>query len=572
MKTCLGLMLSMFLASMLAATNVETLEAKEFQITGEFTSDNVSDVNATVLVSQEVLTETGLIEAVELAKGEFNDGEVLLSGTIDSPTFATITVTFDEYDAISTAAVIAPEDDLLFHVLQTEDGKPNQLMFVGNVRLHKDESKKFTVMGDLSSLEEIVQGTQVSMVGRDGEGSKDYGSVLIAESGTFKIENEIDEPRVVWIRVQNAQGFYSNSQIILEPQASISLVPDTQSSGLLTRSDGVFHATLIDSWAKNEKYLAMDEARRSASEEYQKKMASSQDTAEPQVLEDELKETITILALSQGIPPVEECKHVDLAQVKIGQEDYFEATLPRHVKIQKEMGRFRDRALEDIAQFSKEPIASLLAFELGAFGVFSHEFYRSLVVIDELTSRLDDDLVERRLSPLRSSIEPLIEDAINNRNLVPGQKAPMFSLPDLEGVDVSLQQVLETNDVVLVEWWASWCGPCIEKFPKLKKLHASYREAGFQVITLNVDETYEEWKQESDKQELPWLDLGEGEEEGPVSTSYGIQRYPMGYVVDNKGCIVQKDLGTDMLAEFLAEKLSEIPKDVDLESTDASSE
>ena len=119
----------MSLASMLAATETETTGENKFSITGGFISENVSDISATVLVSQEVLTESGLIEAVELAKGEFMDGEVLLSGTIDSPTFATITVTFDEYDALSIAAVIATDDDLLFRVLQADDGTPNQLMF-----------------------------------------------------------------------------------------------------------------------------------------------------------------------------------------------------------------------------------------------------------------------------------------------------------------------------------------------------------------------------------------------------------------------------------------------------------
>lgn len=572
MKICLGIMLSMSLASMLAGTEMDTLEAKEFSITGEFMSESVSDINATVLVSQEVLSETGVIEAVELATGMFSDGEVVLSGTIDSPTFATITVSFDDYDALSIAAVIAPDDDLLFRVLQADDGTPNQLMFEGRVRFHDDESKKIKVMGDLSSLEEFVPGTTVGIGGFDGEGSKNYGSVLVAKDGTFKIENMLNEPRVIRIQVRNAQGFNYVSKTVLEPQASISLIPDTSGSTLTTHSDSGFHAALVESWEKSEKYLALDEARRSALEASQKQMASSQETAELQVLEDELEETTPILALSHGIPPVEECEHVDLTQVKIGQEDYFEATMPRHIKVQKEMTRFRDRALEDIAEFSEDPMESLLAFELGAFGIFSEEFYRGLDVMDELATRLEDDLVERRLLPWRSRLAPLIEDEINSRNLVPGQKAPKFTLPDLEGADVSLQQALETNDLVLVEWWASWCGPCIAKFPELKKLYASYQDAGFQVITINVDETYDEWKQESDKHKLPWIDLGEGEEAGPVSTSYGIQRYPMGYLVDNEGCIVQKDLGTDMIAEFLDEQLGEMPEDDDMNSTDASSE
>lgn len=106
--------------------------------------------------------------------------------------------------------------------------------------------------------------------------------------------------------------------------------------------------------------------------------------------------------------------------------------------------------------------------------------------------------------------------------------------------------------------WTMLC-----KISELKELYATYQAAGFQVITVNLDETSEEWKQESEKQNLSWIDLGEGDEEGLVSTSYGIQQIPMGYVVDNKGCIVLKDLGTDVLAEFLVEKLGEISVDID---------
>ena len=190
MKTCLGLMLTVWLASMFAASETGTLGTNEFSITGEFTSESVSNLDATVLVSQEVLTETVVIEAVEIASGEFVDGEARLSGTIDGPTLVTITVTFEDYDSISIAGVIAPDDDLLFRVIQADDGTPNQLMFVGNVRLNENEANKFTVWGDLSSLQAELQRTTDKVTGyRDGKvGTINYGSVQVAENGTFKIE------------------------------------------------------------------------------------------------------------------------------------------------------------------------------------------------------------------------------------------------------------------------------------------------------------------------------------------------------------------------------------------------
>ena len=597
------MLLPVWLVSILIATGTETLEAKEFSITGEFALEGKLDVQATVLVSQEVLTESGSIEAVELATGEFIDGEVLLSGTIDSPTFATITVTFVDYDALSIAAVIAPDDDLLFRVLQAEDGTPSQLMFVGTMRLNKDESKKFTVTGDLSSLQAELQGTTVKVTGYgDGKvGTINYGSVLVAENGTFRIENEIDEPRVVWIIINNDKGLNSVSQTILEPQVSISLASDDQGSELVLLSDSDFHSSLIESWAKSDDYLALGEAHRVALEEYQKEMAALQaaagqkaqeegnesknttettasndgsDTSQDD-LENESKETLPILALANGIPPIKECEHVDLTQVKPGIMDYVESTYPEYFKLQSEMTQFRYRALEQIASTSNDPMEALLAIEIDAFGTLSEGKFRALDVIDRLAPRLDDDVALRRLAPLRSKLEPDVKLEIANRNLVPGQKAPKFTLPDLEGADVSLQQALESNDVVLVEFWASWCGPCIRKMPVLKKLHASYTESGFQVLTINTDKHFDEWKQESEKHQLEWIDLaeleGDGDSPTPVQSSYGVLRLPTGYLVDKQGCIVQKDLRIDMLTEFLVEKYGEMPEDDDSESTEASS-
>ncbi len=601
MKTCFGLMLSMSLASMLAATETETLGTNEFLITGEFSSENTSDVNATALVSQEVLAESGSIEAVELAKGEFVDGEVLLSGTIDSPTLVTVSVTFNDTDPISISVVLSPDDKLLFRVLQADDGTPKQLMFVGNVCFTENEAKKFTVTGDLSSLYAGRVEATVKLIGfGDGMvGTKHYGSVLVAENGTFAIENEIDEPCLLWILtdVKIKWGLSFVSETILEPQVSISLAPDTQARQIVVHSNGDYHSSLIDSWVKSEEYLALDDAYLGAFKEYIEEKAARREAAEPQMQEErnesgskaetttnndsldssqdylagENEETSEILTLSLGIPPIKECEHVDLTQVKPGVMDYVESTYPEYFKLQREMTQFRYRALEKIASTSDDPIEALLAVELGAFRLHSDQKFRALEVMAKLAPRLDDDVAFRRLTPLRSQIEPVVQLAIANRNLVPGQKAPTFKLPNLEGVEVSLQQALDSNDVVLVEFWASWCESCIARMPDLKKLHASYKEAGFQVLTINKDAHYDVWKQESEKLELPWLDLGEGEEEGPVSTSYGIQRYPMGYVVDNKGCIVQKDLGTDMLAEFLDEKLGEIPEEVESESTDPNS-
>ena len=356
MKQLCGTVLLVSLTSLVIAAEPELPNSKEFSIIGEIISESELDVNATAVVSQKNLNEENFVQSAELVTGIFVDDEVVLSDSIDVPTPVTISVSVADFDTISTSVVIAPGDDLIFRVLIAETGEPNQLLFVSSVRLHEDEAMKFTIMGDLSSLETEMKGTSVKIRGYgDGNvGSMDWGSVFVADDGTFKIENTIDEPRVVWIYVQNDEGFNAVSQTILESQVSISLFPDTGGSGLITRSDSDLHATLIESWANSEKYLALDDAHSSALAEYQANMAALQEAAKRQTQEesnesetesgssfdkndsenhqiavkDESKEITPILALSHGIPPSGGCEHVDLDQVKPGMMDYVASTYP----------------------------------------------------------------------------------------------------------------------------------------------------------------------------------------------------------------------------------------------------
>ena len=66
------------------------------------------------------------------------------------------------------------------------------------------------------------------------------------------------------------------------------------------------------------------------------------------------------------------------------------------------------------------------------------------------------------------------------------RKAANFKLPDLDGKSVELQALLK-NGPVLVDFWATWCKPCIKAFPELEALHQKYKKRGLQVIGINED-------------------------------------------------------------------------------------
>lgn len=161
------------------------------------------------------------------------------------------------------------------------------------------------------------------------------------------------------------------------------------------------------------------------------------------------------------------------------------------------------------------------------------------------------------------------EQQRNDKKLIPGQKVPDFTLVNMDGEEVSLFDVLQENNTVLIDFWASWCGPCVASFPKLKELRTAYSQEGFEVVAISIDRTHEEWAEGSENYEIPWINLGELESwDGEVATMYGVHFIPKSYLIDSDGCILQKDLPIDLLEDVVVSKFDEITNEESTTETD----
>ena len=171
----------------------------------------------------------------------------------------------------------------------------------------------------------------------------------------------------------------------------------------------------------------------------------------------------------------------------------------------------------------------------------------------KLAELLDVELVAQRVTPAREQLVSQIKSEQNDADLVPGQKVPDFTLADLEEKETILYDVLAENELVLVEFWASWCGPCIASFAKLKDLHSTYKANGFEIVSVAIDSNSPHWEQASEEHDLPWIDVGEMSGwDGETATAYGVQFVPKSYLIDREGYILQKDLNPDELEEYLS--------------------
>ena len=124
--------------------------------------------------------------------------------------------------------------------------------------------------------------------------------------------------------------------------------------------------------------------------------------------------------------------------------------------------------------------------------------------------------------------------------------APVFSLPDLKGEKVDL--VSFRGQVIVIEFWATWCGPCREEIPLLNQIHQKYRDQGVAVIGISLDRKEPlEVKKFLDSLQVEYLNLMGGEEVfekySQVANLGPIRGIPATFIIDRKGVICQRFLG-----------------------------
>jgi cytochrome c biogenesis protein CcmG/thiol:disulfide interchange protein DsbE len=122
-----------------------------------------------------------------------------------------------------------------------------------------------------------------------------------------------------------------------------------------------------------------------------------------------------------------------------------------------------------------------------------------------------------------------------------GQQAPSFTLPDiLEGKpEISLDAL--RGKAVYVDFWASWCAPCLRSLPQINELYAKYKDQGFEVIAINVDDPIEDGRDFLLDTPLDYLIAADTST--TVLESYGVTGMPTSFLIDSEGTVRMVHVG-----------------------------
>lgn len=118
------------------------------------------------------------------------------------------------------------------------------------------------------------------------------------------------------------------------------------------------------------------------------------------------------------------------------------------------------------------------------------------------------------------------------------------------GQELSLSDIVGQTDYVLVDFWASWCGPCRRFIPVLKEIYNSQPEGHFQILSCSVDEDIMAWQVALGEEQMPWIQVRE-DEKHPCSDKYNVQFIPHTVLIDKEGKIIGVNLEEPEIAEIL---------------------
>jgi thiol-disulfide isomerase/thioredoxin len=199
--------------------------------------------------------------------------------------------------------------------------------------------------------------------------------------------------------------------------------------------------------------------------------------------------------------------------------------------------------------------------EMGrAIAAFAN-FPDAIFVDGQLLARLQQDEAAKakfaqfvKMSPATDPNHGRALRYISRPELARAKMTPAFSVTTMDGKQVSMDEL--QGKVVLLDFWATWCEPCREAMPHIRKVAKKFEGQPLVILSVSLDTDEQKWKEFVGKNEMTWLQYRDGGFTGPVATMFGVKSIPHTYTIDADGVLQEEHIG-DSAVEGKLKKLLE---------------
>ena len=233
-------------------------------------------------------------------------------------------------------------------------------------------------------------------------------------------------------------------------------------------------------------------------------------------------------------------------KVKLDSSAYYSHSVVSGSALQDQFNQFKELKDVNITEYLKDHSTSLVS---------AYILYRNYAY------RLTADEIEQNIQLLDTALHstPYVKSLQAYKtvltNVAVGKKAPDFTANDTEGKPVKLSD--DHHKYTLIDFWASWCGPCRRENPNVVAAFQKYKDKGFSVFGVSLDKSKEGWIKAIEKDQLNWTQVSElNYWKSEIAQTYGVRAIPANFLIDENGIIVAKNLRGEKLLEKLDELLN----------------
>lgn len=218
--------------------------------------------------------------------------------------------------------------------------------------------------------------------------------------------------------------------------------------------------------------------------------------------------------------------------------------------IRKEYSKFQDEFVNQSNEYVKshpKAFISILIIE-SMFGNMDVDVQK----INSYYTKLDKELKATKAGKsLKNKIDMAMKPVTPPSTEI-GSMAPDFTAPNPKGDYVALNKFI--GKVTVIDFWASWCGPCRQENPNMVKMYAELHSKGLEILGVSLDDDASKWKEAIIKDQLTWDQISNLKKwKDPIANLYSIQSIPATVLIDKTGKIVAKDLrGAELKAKIIA--------------------